>query len=148
MCKFDYPQSDGWYYFEKDTETGLNSERSVDRSEHRPRSPLSYRGFRLIHNLMFEKKGILFRPMRAFAHAVDGSFIEHLFERLEQLAKTFANECMHCGDCALFETAFICPMSQCPKSQRNGPCGGSINGWCEVYPEEKKCLYVRAYDRL
>ena len=148
VCEFDYPQSDGWYYFEKDTETGLNSERSVDRSGHRPRSPLSYRGFRLIHSLMFEKKGILFRPMRALARAVDGSFIEHFFGRLEQLAKTCTNECMHCGDCALFDTAFICPMSQCPKSQRNGPCGGSIDGWCEVYPEEKKCLYVRAYDRL
>ena len=52
------------------------------------------------------------------------------------------------GDCALFDTAFICPMSQCPKGQRNGPCGGSINGWCEVYPEEKECIYVRAYRRL
>ena len=55
---------------------------------------------------------------------------------------------MHCGDCALFDTAFVCPMSQCPKGQRNGPCGGSMNGWCEVYPEEKECIYVRAYGRL
>jgi methylenetetrahydrofolate reductase (NADPH) len=39
-------------------------------------------------------------------------------------------------------------MSQCAKFQRNGPCGGSDNGWCEVYPDEKKCIWVRAYERL
>jgi methylenetetrahydrofolate reductase (NADPH) len=39
-------------------------------------------------------------------------------------------------------------MSQCPKGQRNGPCGGSYEGWCEVYPNEKQCIYVRAYTRL
>lgn len=149
VAEFDYPQSDGWYYFEKNPETGLNTETPVDRrSGRRFHVYPGYRIFRLIHNLMFEKKGILFRPMRSLARAVDGSFIEHLFGRLEQVAKVCTNECMHCGDCALFDTAFVCPMSQCPKSQRNGPCGGSVNGWCEVYPEEKKCIYVRAYNRL
>jgi len=146
--EFDYPQANGWYYFKKDPEAGLNTDVPAKRSAHRPRVFLGYRGFRLIHRLMFEEKGILYRPMRALARAVDGSFIEHLFGRLEQAAKVWTNECMHCGDCALFDTAFICPMSQCPKGQRNGPCGGSINGWCEVYPEEKECLYVRAYRRL
>ena len=55
---------------------------------------------------------------------------------------------MNCGDCALFDVAFVCPMSQCPKNQRNGPCGGSYDGWCEVYPNEKKCVWVQAYERL
>jgi len=54
---------------------------------------------------------------------------------------------MNCGDCALFDTAFVCPMSQCPKNQRNGACGGSYEGWCEVYPNEKKCIWVQAYER-
>jgi methylenetetrahydrofolate reductase (NADPH) len=39
-------------------------------------------------------------------------------------------------------------MSQCPKNQRNGPCGGSCDGWCEVFPNEKKCIWVRAYAML
>ncbi|HSB05328.1 MAG TPA: methylenetetrahydrofolate reductase C-terminal domain-containing protein, partial [Thermodesulfobacteriota bacterium] len=56
--------------------------------------------------------------------------------------------CMNCGDCGLFDIAFLCPMSQCPKNQRNGACGGSYEGWCEVYPNEKQCIWVRAYDRL
>jgi methylenetetrahydrofolate reductase (NADPH) len=55
---------------------------------------------------------------------------------------------MHCGDCALGDIAYLCPFSQCPKGQRNGPCGGSFEGWCEVYPGEKQCIYVRAYNRL
>jgi methylenetetrahydrofolate reductase (NADPH) len=67
---------------------------------------------------------------------------------MERIIKTITNDCQECGDCALFDLAYFCPMSQCPKNQRNGPCGGSRNGMCEVYPEEKKCIYVRAYKRL
>jgi methylenetetrahydrofolate reductase (NADPH) len=55
---------------------------------------------------------------------------------------------MNCGDCALFDVGYLCPMSQCPKNQRNGPCGGSFEGWCEVYPGERKCVWVKAYQRL
>jgi methylenetetrahydrofolate reductase (NADPH) len=64
------------------------------------------------------------------------------------MAKTAMFGCMNCGDCALFDVAYICPMSQCPKQQRNGPCGGSYHGWCEAYPEERKCIWVQAYERL
>ena len=38
-------------------------------------------------------------------------------------------------------------MAQCPKSQRNGPCGGSDDGWCEVYPHERYCIWYMAYHR-
>jgi methylenetetrahydrofolate reductase (NADPH) len=86
--------------------------------------------------------------MSGVARAIDGSRLEHLFTRLEHIGKQVTNECLHCGDCALFDVAYLCPMSQCPKGQRNGPCGGSYEGWCEVYPDERQCVYVRAYDRL
>jgi methylenetetrahydrofolate reductase (NADPH) len=66
----------------------------------------------------------------------------------EYLAKATLYGCQNCGDCALFDVAYLCPISQCPKNQRNGPCGGSHDGWCEVYPGEKKCIWVRAYVRL
>jgi hypothetical protein len=29
---------------------------------------------------------------------------------------------------------------------RNGPCGGTFNGQCEVYPE-KPCIWVSVYNR-
>ena len=62
--------------------------------------------------------------------------------------KTVTNECAFCGDCAMHEMSFICPMSMCPKQQRNGACGGSYNEWCEVYPGKQKCIYVTMYKRF
>lgn len=42
--------------------------------------------------------------------------------------------CQTCGQCVLSHTAMICPMN-CPKGLRNGPCGGTLDGKCEVIPE-------------
>jgi methylenetetrahydrofolate reductase (NADPH) len=148
LPEFDYPQPEGWYYFERDPETGLNTETPVDRSQDRPPTPLAYRGFRLLHKSIFEPSGILFGPMRSMSAAIDGTWFEEPFNRLEHIGKVITNECMHCGDCSLPDVAYLCPMSQCPKRQRNGPCGGSAEGWCEVYPGERRCIYVRAYQRL
>jgi methylenetetrahydrofolate reductase (NADPH) len=52
-----------------------------------------------------------------------------------------------CGDCTLAESTYICPQSGCPKKLLNGPCGGSRNMTCEVYPE-RYCFWVRVYNRL
>ncbi len=147
-AEFEFPQPNGWYYFEQDGKTGLNTETPVDRAADRPAAPLGYKAFKVLHNAMFEKEGFLFKPMQSLAKAVDGSILEHAFTRVEHLMKVITNECMHCGDCGLFDVAYLCPTSQCPKGQRNGPCGGSFEGWCEVYPKEKQCIYVRAYPRL
>ena len=146
--EFDFPQTAGWYCFEKDARTGLNRDALVDRSGDRPPTPLSYRFFRLLHGSTFDQNGVLFMPMRSLAQAIDGSRLEHAFTRWEHLAKMITNECLQCGDCGLPDTAYVCPTSQCPKGQRNGPCGGSFEGWCEVYPNERECIYVLAYQRL
>jgi methylenetetrahydrofolate reductase (NADPH) len=42
--------------------------------------------------------------------------------------------------------AYLCPESQCAKNQRNGPCGGSHQGLCEV--KNRPCIWARAYERL
>ncbi|MEM1057681.1 MAG: methylenetetrahydrofolate reductase C-terminal domain-containing protein [Verrucomicrobiota bacterium] len=42
--------------------------------------------------------------------------------------------CQTCGQCILSHTKLICPMN-CPKGLRNGPCGGTLDGKCEVLPE-------------
>jgi Methylene-tetrahydrofolate reductase C terminal len=50
-----------------------------------------------------------------------------------------------CGQCALGATGMSCPMN-CPKSLRNGPCGGvRANGMCEVKPE-MRCVWVEAWE--
>ena len=41
--------------------------------------------------------------------------------------------------------AYLCPESHCSKNQRNGPCGGSRDGDCEV--PGKPCVWARAYER-
>jgi methylenetetrahydrofolate reductase (NADPH) len=53
--------------------------------------------------------------------------------------------CQACGNCVLGLMEYVCPMT-CPKNMRNGPCGGTFNGQCEVIPE-KKCIWVEVYDR-
>ncbi len=54
-------------------------------------------------------------------------------------------DCQMCGNCALSKTGMSCPMN-CPKTIRNGPCGGvRANGMCEVKPE-MRCVWVAAWD--
>jgi methylenetetrahydrofolate reductase (NADPH) len=65
---------------------------------------------------------------------------------LEHASKSAMFHCKDCGDCSLPDIAFLCPESQCAKNQRNGPCGGTRDGKCEVHDFE--CIWARAYDRL
>jgi hypothetical protein len=60
--------------------------------------------------------------------------------------KTLENFCVMCGDCDVGIFAGLCPRSGCPKSQVNGPCGGSIDRNCEV--GERECIWVKIYERL
>jgi hypothetical protein len=53
--------------------------------------------------------------------------------------------CQACGNCVLGLMEYVCPMT-CPKNLRNGPCGGTFNGQCEVIPEQK-CIWVEVYNR-
>lgn len=62
----------------------------------------------------------------------------------EKLVKSFLFDCRMCGQCALSDTGMSCPMN-CPKSLRNGPCGGvRPNGNCEVEPD-MPCVWVEAW---
>ena len=64
----------------------------------------------------------------------------------EAASKKLAFGCKMCGQCILHETGMTCPMG-CPKTLRNGPCGGvRLDGHCEVVPE-MPCVWVRAERR-
>ncbi len=64
---------------------------------------------------------------------------------LESMAKGFLFDCQMCGDCILSKTGMSCPMN-CPKTIRNGPCGGvRANGMCEVNPN-MRCVWVDAWN--
>lgn len=62
-------------------------------------------------------------------------------------ASDFEKRCIMCGECIqdLFEG--ICPISRCPKSMLNGPCGGSVEGKCEV-DKDIDCVWDIIYKRL
>jgi hypothetical protein len=64
--------------------------------------------------------------------------------RLERVTKGFLFDCQMCGQCALSSTGMSCSMN-CPKTIRNGPCGGvRANGHCEVKPE-MRCVWVEGF---
>lgn len=70
--------------------------------------------------------------------------IEGPFQSFEKATKGFLFDCQMCGQCALSSTGMSCPMN-CPKTLRNGPCGGvRPNGHCEVKPE-MKCVWVQGW---
>lgn len=147
--EFDYEQENGFYIFEKDPQTGLNLNQSKEKvSGSSAGLDFNYSLSRLFHKMFFEPGKKFFGPMKSLAHSIEGKGPEKLFHSLEHGAKALLYNCQDCGDCALIDTAYVCPMGDCPKNQRNGPCEGSYTGWCEVYPGQKQCVWVRAYNRL
>ncbi len=68
----------------------------------------------------------------------------HALEQLEMAVKEPLFGCKACGNCVLSYTEYVCPQT-CPKQLRNGPCGGTSNGQCEVV--DKQCVWVSAYER-
>jgi hypothetical protein len=55
-------------------------------------------------------------------------------------------QCGMCGDCDIQIFGGLCPVGQCPKGMQNGPCGGSVEGKCEV--DERKCVWDEIHKRL
>lgn len=145
--EFDYPQQGGFYLFEKDSASGLNIDIPSPQASHMRKSP-AYAIMNFLHRFVFAEGAPLYRTACSFYRAIEGTRLEDFFGNLEYLIKFITSRCRKCGDCTLPEMAFLCPQSQCPKFLFNGQCGGSVEGWCEVFPGKRKCIYVRAYNRL
>jgi len=146
-----FPLPGEFHYFERDDDTGLCSgeiNREYRRSKAKPlAAPLSYRFSRLVHDRVFEEGSAGFRAGQAIYRAVERApRLARALHAAEHAVKSLQFDCMDCGDCSLPEIAYLCPESQCTKNQRNGPCGGTHDGACEV--GEKQCIWSRAYDRL
>ncbi|MDA9941045.1 methylenetetrahydrofolate reductase C-terminal domain-containing protein [Luminiphilus sp.] len=66
------------------------------------------------------------------------------FAAIERTVKGFLFDSQSCGQCTLGSTGMACPMN-CPKTLRNGPCGGvRQDGGCEIKPE-MTCVWVNAW---
>ena len=72
--------------------------------------------------------------------------IERPIAAVERVTKGLLFDCKMCGQCVLSSTGMSCPMN-CPKQLRNGPCGGSTTGKCEINPETE-CAWQLIVDRM
>jgi len=144
-----------FYMFEPDTDTGLSSDalsaayvNSRQKRRTDLRVPLSYRFSRGVHHAVFDPEGPLHDAARSLFAMIDAAPrpVGRAAHALEQAAKVPMFNCRDCGDCSLPEIAYVCPESICAKNQRNGPCGGTRDGLCEVYDTE--CIWSQAYERL
>jgi hypothetical protein len=71
--------------------------------------------------------------------------LERPVAAVERGVKGLLFDCRMCGQCALSGAGLSCPMN-CPKSLRNGPCGGvRPDGGCEVLPA-MRCVWVEAWE--
>ncbi|MEI6781438.1 MAG: methylenetetrahydrofolate reductase C-terminal domain-containing protein [Verrucomicrobiota bacterium] len=144
-----------FFLFERDPGTGLCQpgvlnrewEESLRTRKSNRNVTVAYRFSKLFHSLVFERdKGLAKLGAKLCASAKDPSQGPLLMRWFERASKSILYTCRDCGDCSLAESAFLCPESQCAKNQRNGPCGGTRDGRCEVHDYE--CIWARAYDRL
>ncbi len=55
--------------------------------------------------------------------------------------------CSACGSCGIHNFGGLCPITRCAKGLLNGPCGGSVDGKCEVN-KDMDCIWDLIYERL
>ena len=168
--ELSYGKPGGYYIYKPELDedgspTGLNTCEHANMAEDIGKRKLfkSYRTSRFFHSLVLTQEyddegdiiarkgfnGILARRM----DALDKKRGVNRTHGFEHGCKALIYGCIDCGDCGLESVAFSCPMASCPKSQRNGPCGGSMDGYCEVYPPTtgegaRFCVHYTAYHRL
>jgi len=98
------------------------------------------RAFEIVYNA---SSPIILSFLRLLNRLV-GSRLDSPITWIEAKVKGALFDCKMCGNCVLSSTGMTCPMN-CPKTIRNGPCGGvRENGNCEVKPE-MKCVWVDAW---
>ncbi|HUB52778.1 MAG TPA: methylenetetrahydrofolate reductase C-terminal domain-containing protein [Terracidiphilus sp.] len=139
-----------FFYYETNPETGLAD---PAREAIRPPAPgrhmsMVYAISKLAHDSMFEVgKPVANLGAKLCAHSRNPMQGPAPMRTMEMLGKTVLYHCKDCGDCSLPDIAYLCPESQCAKNQRNGPCGGTRGGRCEV-DGFGDCIWLRAYERL
>jgi methylenetetrahydrofolate reductase (NADPH) len=139
-----------FFYYARDPGTGL-----ADPSRENSRPPASAKHVGVVYGLSKFSHDKVFESGTSFAR-IGAKLCERSQEPfqgpkpmrlLERASKKLLYRCKDCGDCSLPEIAYLCPESQCAKNQRNGPCGGTREGRCEV-DGFGDCIWLRAYERL
>lgn len=148
LPEFDFPQKKGFYLFPEGS--GKNPPPSIfpqSKEDEKPLDKALFQFMRMAHHIFFRFEA----PFASFYARICSWLDRHRFGRMlvnvmEDPLKKLLLSCRKCGDCGIHHLAFLCPESQCPKRIRNGACGGSKDGMCEVYPD-RECVWVRTYRR-
>ncbi len=150
-----YDRPGEFYLYGRDPQTGLSDgqpreEYLESRRKRRTdlKVPAKYRVSRVMHNAVFAQDAPLFPLGTKFYEKLEQrpKSLQRAAHLVEQAAKVPLFDCKDCGDCSLPDIAYVCPEGPCAKNQRNGPCGGTRDGLCEVYDTE--CIWSQAYERL
>ncbi|MCR4414314.1 MAG: methylenetetrahydrofolate reductase C-terminal domain-containing protein [Thermoguttaceae bacterium] len=151
-----YSNPGEFFLFEHDPETALSAPDRINRQyleslkkpEKSRHVTLGYRLSRKVHDWAFHRgKGLYGLLARIYARwDRKPGFLSRLAYWLEREAKHLGYGCQDCGDCSLPDCAYLCPLAACSKHSRNGPCGGSAGGKCELL--DKECFWARVYERL
>ncbi len=147
--EINFNQKGEFYYYRYDPKTGLNiDEKNVNVNTPSHKAPLGYKLMRKLHHIFFDENVRAFKLYQKICKKIDKKESrKKILYFFEKAIKDITSNCKECGDCALPEMAFLCPESQCAKFLRNGPCGGSFEGMCEV-DFTLPCVWVKIYDRL
>jgi methylenetetrahydrofolate reductase (NADPH) len=150
--EIQFPKADEFYLFEQDPTTGLGDVTRLNpeyKAALKKSPSIGYRLTRKVHERFFiEGEGMFPTLQKVYTRLEkngDNLALRALYA-IERVSKEMAFGCKDCGDCSLPDTAYLCPRKACSKTGRNGPCGGSADGRCEL--DNKDCLWARAYDRL
>lgn len=147
---FDFPQPGGFYAFEPEARViQAGSPRfGLTAADLSAWERVHYGSLQRLHDLFFTSGSPLAPLNQGISRRLEkwrsGGALLHL---TEDLVKRVMLHCRRCGDCAIQHVGFLCPESGCPKHMRNGACGGSRGGRCEVHPD-RDCVWVRAHRRL
>jgi len=97
-----------------------------------------------LSRLYFGLEKLLLLPLHPVFKRIGYNRLDGLFLAVEKSIKVTLFDSKSCGQCALGSTGMSCPMN-CPKSLRNGPCGGvRADGTCEIKPD-MPCVWVVAW---
>jgi len=156
LKEIQFSQPGEFFLFDHDPATGLSEPdrinpeylQSLKKPPKSKQVTLNYRLSRLVHGLAFTRdRGLYGLARRVFARWNGrNTVLSRLAYAMERQSKRMMYGCEDCGDCSLPECAYLCPRASCSKCGRNGPCGGSRDGRCEL--DDKECIWARAYERL
>ena len=146
--EFSFPQEDGFYLFTEDSKTGLNTDVPNFRRSHPaqkmglPHDALSS----TILSLLPAPPSI--SPPAGSSGKIDGTRLGNSLYRAGILDQVCflplpALRGLHAArGCFSLSPVPVREISALTAS------AGAPGGWCEVFPGKKRCIYVRAYDRL